>query len=48
MNSESAADYLSQLNFSEGYTLLYAIGFGFPAETPEARPRDEAKIRFVD
>lgn len=48
MNSESAADYLSKLNFSEGYTLLYAIGFGFPAERPEARPRDEAKIRFVD
>lgn len=48
MKSESASDYLSQLNFSEGYTLLYAIGFGFPDETPEARPRDEAKIQFVD
>lgn len=48
MKSEAAADYLAQLNFSEGYTLLYAIGFGFPAETPEARPRDESKIVFVD
>lgn len=48
MKSQPAADYLAQLNFSEGYTLLYAIGFGFPAETPEAKPRDKAKIQFVD
>lgn len=48
MKSEIAADYLSQLNFSEGYTLLYAIGFGYPAEASDARPRDESKISFVD
>lgn len=48
LNSEVAADYLRRLNFSEGYTLQYAIGFGFPAETPAAKPRDKSKVQFVD
>ncbi len=48
LNSEVAAGYLKQLKFSEGYTLLYAIGFGFPAETPDAKPRDEGKVIFLD
>lgn len=48
MKSETAADYLAQLNFPEGYTLLYAIGFGFPAETPDVKPRDKSKIQFID
>ncbi len=48
LNSEVAAEYLNQLKFSDGYTLLYAIGFGFPAETPDAKPRDKGKILFID
>lgn len=48
MKTEAAADYLKRLNFSEGYTLLYAIGFGHPAESPEAKPRDDTKIAFID
>lgn len=48
MKSEAAADYLARLNFSDGYTLLYAIGFGYPTEAPEAKPRDESKVAFID
>lgn len=48
LQSEVAADYLAKLNITEGYTILYAIGFGYPAETPEAKPRDNSKIQFVD
>lgn len=48
MKTEAAADYLSKLNIPEGYTLLYAIGFGYPAETPDAKPRDKSKIQFID
>jgi len=48
MNSEGGAEYLSKLNLPEGYSLLYAIGFGYPAEKPEARPRDKSKIQFID
>ena len=48
LNSEVATEYLKQLKFSEGYSLIYAIGFGYPAESPEAKPRDKGKIMFVD
>lgn len=43
-----AAPYLEKLGFSEDYTLLYAIGVGYPDESPAAKPRDEAKVRFID
>ena len=48
LNSEAATEYLKQLKFSDGYTLIYAIGFGYPAEKPEAKPRDKGKIIFID
>lgn len=43
-----AAPYLEQLEFSEGYELLYCIGFGYPDETPDAKPRIREKVRFLD
>ncbi|MDE7345543.1 MAG: nitroreductase family protein [Muribaculaceae bacterium] len=48
MNSEPASEYLKKLEFSEGYSLIYAIGFGYPAESPEAKPRDKGKIMYID
>lgn len=48
MKSPEAAEYLKKLNFSDGYELLYCIGFGYPAETPAAKDRDASKIQFVD
>ena len=43
-----AADYLKRLNIPEGYELLYCIAFGYPDEAPAAKPRDAAKIMFVE
>ncbi len=43
-----AKEYLAKLGFSEGYELLYCIGFGYPDETPAAKPRDLSKVKFVD
>lgn len=48
MRSPEAAEYLQKLGFSEGYELLYCIGFGYPDETPTAKPRDAAKVKFVE
>ena len=48
MKSPVAADYLKQLGFSDGYELLYAIAFGYPDETPAAKPRDASKVKFID
>ena len=45
---KEAAPYVEKLNLSEGYELLYCIAFGYPDETPEAKPRNEAKIQFID
>lgn len=46
-SSPAAAEYLKQLDFPEGYRLLYCIAFGYPDETPEAKPRDARKARYV-
>lgn len=48
LKSSDAAEYLSKLGFSEDYELLLTVGFGYPAETPAAKSRDEGKIKFVD
>ena len=48
MMTPEAAEYLKELNFSEGYELLYCIGFGYPDETPAAKPRETSKVQFVE
>lgn len=48
MKSDVAADYMKRLNFSEGYELYYAIAIGYPDESPEAKPRDAFKARYVE
>lgn len=40
--------YLLSLGFSEGYKLSYALAVGYPDESPEAKPRDLSKIKFVE
>ena len=47
-NTPEAAPYLEKLGFSENYKTLICIGFGYPAETPAAKPRDMGKVKFVD
>lgn len=44
----NAPEAMSRLGFSEGYTPVICIGMGYPAESPEAKPRDFGKVRFVD
>ena len=43
-----AKEYLQQMGFSENFDLLLCIGFGYPAETPKAKPRNAAKVKFMD
>ena len=45
MKTPEAAEYLQKLGFSEGYELLYCIGFGYPDEAPAAKPREAAKVK---
>lgn len=39
---------LKTLDFSQGYQLLYCIGFGQALESPDAKPRMKEKYRFID
>ena len=43
-----AKPYLDRLGFSEGYELIYCIAFGYPDETPDAKPRKKEKVKFVE
>lgn len=47
-SNPAAAEYLKRLDFPEGYQLLYCIAFGYPDEAPEAKPRNTAKIKYID
>lgn len=44
----SATEYYNRLGFSPEYTLSYVLAVGYPAESPDAKPRDLNKIRFVE
>ena len=53
LNSEAglvsvAPALLALLGFSDNYELCLCVGFGYPDETPDAKPRDKQKYRFVD
>ena len=47
-NTPEAKPFLDRLNLPEGYRLRICVGVGYPDETPDAKPRDESKVRFVD
>ena len=47
-NTPEAKPYLDRLNLPEGYSLRICVGVGYPDETPDAKPRDESKVMFVD
>ncbi len=43
-----AEPYLEKLDIPADYALLYAIGVGYPDESPEAKRRDASKVKFID
>jgi nitroreductase len=47
-NDADAAPYVAKLQIPEDYTLLYAIAVGYPDEAPDAKPRDTAKVLFIE
>ena len=44
----NSPEAMEMLGFSEGYTPVICIGLGYTDEAPEAKPRDMAKIRYID
>lgn len=47
-NSEACAPFLARLGFSEGYDLILALALGYPAEEPDARPRKNTMVKYVE
>ena len=47
-DSPKKNEILSLLGFSDGYELCLCVGFGYPDEAPDAKPRDWSKVKFVD
>lgn len=48
MENEEAKEYLERLGFSKGYELSYVIAFGYPDESPAAKPRKTEKVKYID
>lgn len=47
LTNEKAKPFLEALDIPEGYKLLYVIAVGYPDETPDAKPRDASKVKFI-
>ncbi len=43
----NSSEAIARLGFSKGYTPVICIGMGYPAESPEAKPRDFGKVKFI-
>ncbi len=46
--TDDCKPYLDQLQLPDGYEVCYILAVGYPDESPEAKPRDAAKVQFVD
>ncbi len=42
-----ARPYYEKLQLPEGYRLQFILAVGYPDEAPEAKPRDESKVKFI-
>ena len=45
---EKSEKAMERLGFSEGYKPAICIGLGYADETPDAKPRDMGKVKFVE
>lgn len=45
--NEKCKFFLDRLDIPEDYKLNYIIAIGYPAEKPDAKPRDDSKVKFI-
>lgn len=46
--SDKAADFVKSLNLSENYEVYLSIILGYKDENPEAKPRDDKKVAYME
>ncbi len=47
LSNEQCKFFLDRLDIPEDYKLNYIIAIGYPDEQPEAKPRDESKVKYI-
>ena len=47
-DNELCQSQIEMLDFSENFDLCLCVGFGYADETPDAKPRDKSKFKYVD
>ncbi len=47
-DNPACAPILERLGFSEGYEFCLCVGLGYADEAPAAKPRDMAKVKYVE
>lgn len=45
---KNSPEAVQMLQFSEGFNPILCIGLGYPNETPDAKPRDKSKIKYIE
>lgn len=48
LNDPKAEDILKALELPEGYEVMYGISLGYKAESPDAKPRETGKVKYID
>lgn len=47
-DNEICKPYVDKLGFSEGYEFCLCVGLGYALESPDAKPRDKSKVKYVE
>ena len=47
-DNEICRPLVESLGFSDGYEFCLCVGLGYAMESPEAKPRDMGKVKFMD
>jgi nitroreductase len=48
INSPKAADFVKSLNLPENYVVYLTVTLGYKDENPDAKPRDDKKVAYMD
>ena len=47
LSNERCKFFIDRLDIPEDYKLNYIIAIGYPNEQPDAKPRDESKVKYI-
>ena len=47
LSNERCKFFIDRLDIPEDYKLNYIIAIGYPDEQPDAKPRDESKVKYI-